>query len=431
MAKLKNNVMLQFSIITSIIIAICIIISALTISHELNTYYIKLHVEMYPSLVEIHINHHEEVFSFFEKSVEDPIPLEVELIFRELLSNKSIFRIKVWNNKGTILWSDKKDLIGKNFPENQELFHALNNGVVSQKLSRAGETEEYSNENLSGLVLEIYIPVLYENRTIGVIELFEKNEKLTQQINKNIILIWIIMTITGIVLYLLLFIIFFNAHKRQKRTDEELIQTQDATIFALAYLSEIRDIETGKHLERTALYVKLLAIELKKHSLYKKYIDNTYINDLLKSAPLHDIGKVGVPDKILNKPEKLTPQEFEEMKKHCEYGAQVLKEAEKKLKFQSFLKIAIKIIYSHHEKWDGTGYPLGLKGDEIPLSARMMALADVYDALRTKRPYKEALSHETSYNIILQERGKHFDPVIVDAFTCIEARFNDVSKYML
>ena len=150
--------------------------------------------------------------------------------------------------------------------------------------------------------------------------------------------------------------------------------------------------------------------------------------DLVKSAPLHDIGKVGIADSILLKPGTLTPEERQEIQRHCEMGARVLRIAEKKLKFQSFLTIAIQLTLYHHEKWDGTGYPNGLAGEAIPLSGRIMALADNYDALRTTRPYKSAFSHEQSRGIIQENRGTHFDPALVDAFLRREADFRRISE---
>jgi len=213
-------------------------------------------------------------------------------------------------------------------------------------------------------------------------------------------------------------------------TNRQLIKTERATILALAYQAELRDMETGKHLERTAHYVRLLAEELSKLPKYRTYLTPSYIADLTKSAPLHDIGKVAISDSILKKPGKLTLEEFEIMKKHCEYGLKVLKIADEMLDFRSYLKIAIQIVSTHHEKWDGTGYPFCLIGDSIPLSGRIMALADVYDALRSDRCYKKAYSHEETRAIISQEKGKHFDPEIVAVFSGIENKFNEISCAM-
>jgi len=203
---------------------------------------------------------------------------------------------------------------------------------------------------------------------------------------------------------------------RLVREREVLVQTQDVTIFALAYEAELRDHATGQHLERTSEYVKILATELARHPNYYQYLTESYVSDLVRAAPLHDIGKVGIPDAILLKPGKLTATEFSIMQEHCELGVQVLNKADERLRFQSFLKIAIQLALSHHEKWDGTGYPNGTDGNQIPLSGRIMALADVYDALRSERGYKSSIGHDKSRDIILDGRGTHFDPDVVGTF---------------
>lgn len=208
----------------------------------------------------------------------------------------------------------------------------------------------------------------------------------------------------------------------------QLSQIEDANIYTLAYLAEIRDEETGKHIERTAQYVKLIAESLSTLPQYSLHLTSRYIDDITKSAPLHDIGKVGVPDAILKKTGKLSSEEFDAIKLHCEYGANILKKAEKKLNFESYLALAIQLVMYHHERWDGNGYPEGLRGDAIPLSARIMAIADVYDALRSERCYKKGFSHEKSCEIILEERGKHFDPDIVDAFIYSQEIFKHISS---
>lgn len=217
-------------------------------------------------------------------------------------------------------------------------------------------------------------------------------------------------------------------HKRLLHKNRQLSQIEDANIFTLAYLAEIRDEETGQHIERTSQYVKLIAEALSTSPKYSSHLTPRYIDDLEKSAPLHDIGKVGVPDAILKKTGKLSPEEFDAIKRHCEYGADILKLAEKKINFESYLTLAIQLVMYHHEKWDGSGYPEGLQGDAIPLSAQMMALADVYDALRSERCYKKEFSHEKSYAIILEERGRHFAPDIVDAFVHSEQAFKTISS---
>lgn len=207
---------------------------------------------------------------------------------------------------------------------------------------------------------------------------------------------------------------------------EEIQNTQDAAIISLASLAEIRDTETGMHILRTKLYVKALAEKLSTHPSYLNDLTPETIELMHKSAPLHDIGKVGIPDAVLLKPARLTPEEFEVMKLHPVYGGDALGEAEKALGESSFLSIARQIAYTHHEKWDGSGYPKGFKKEEIPLAGRLMALADVYDALAFKRVYKPALSHEEAKSIIKWDRGKHFDPDVVDAFLSIEDQFLEI-----
>lgn len=217
-------------------------------------------------------------------------------------------------------------------------------------------------------------------------------------------------------------------HKKLIQKNVQVTQAEDATIYALAYLSEIRDKETGEHIQRTAQYVRVIVEELSIVPKYKGHLTQRYMNDVVKSAPLHDIGKVGVPDGILNKPGKLTAEEFDEIKKHSNYGAEVLETAEKGLNFQSYLKIAIQLVRHHHERWDGSGYPGGLSGDDIPLSAQIMAIADVYDALRSERCYKKGFSHEKTCDIIEQEAGKQFSPDLVDAFKKSKKTFEHISS---
>lgn len=202
-----------------------------------------------------------------------------------------------------------------------------------------------------------------------------------------------------------------------RRRVAELAEVQDATILALATLAETRDNDTGNHIRRTQIYVRLLAERLRSNNLQPGLLTDDYIALLGKSAPLHDIGKVGVPDAVLLKPGKLTSEEFEIIKIHPVLGGATLKAVERTLSNpSSFLRLAREIAMSHHEKWDGSGYPHGLAGDAIPLSARIMAVADVYDALTCKRPYKAPFPHEQAVEIIRQGRGTHFDADIVDAF---------------
>jgi HD-GYP domain-containing protein (c-di-GMP phosphodiesterase class II) len=217
-----------------------------------------------------------------------------------------------------------------------------------------------------------------------------------------------------------------NADLEKKVIDRtrELASTQDITILSLSSLAETLDPETGAHIQRTRLYVKKLAEHLRLNPRYRTDLPSDQFIDLLyRSAPLHDIGKVGIPDAILLKPGKLTEEEFEIMKRHAIMGGDSLKWAADKLGENSFLQLAREIAYGHHEKWDGSGYPYGLAAEQIPLSCRLMALADVYDALVNKRVYKEAFSHEKAKGMILQRKGTHFAPDVVDAFIALEQKF--------
>ncbi len=209
----------------------------------------------------------------------------------------------------------------------------------------------------------------------------------------------------------------------------QLDEFHDVAMEAMGALAESRDPETGNHIRRTQLYVKLLAEALCEHPKFSELLTPENITQLCKAAPLHDIGKVGVPDAILLKPGKLTEEEFEIMKLHTVYGRDALVAAEKKLTIASdFLLFAKEIAYSHQEKWDGSGYPEGLAGEAIPVSARIMAIADVYDALISRRVYKPPFSHEKAMTIMLEGRGSHFDPDMLDVFVEISEQCRSIAE---
>lgn len=210
----------------------------------------------------------------------------------------------------------------------------------------------------------------------------------------------------------------------------EIAAIQDVTIHAMASLAETRDNETGNHIRRTQNYVKLLAQHLQFHPNYTHFLNmDGVIETLFKSAPLHDIGKVGIPDAILLKPGRFEPSEFEIMKSHPELGQNTILQAESELGIDvPFLQYAKEIAYGHHEKWDGSGYPQGLSGEDIPISARLMAVADVYDALISRRVYKEGMPHEQAVQIILDGKGTHFDPHIIEAFVVLHETFKEIAS---
>jgi putative two-component system response regulator len=214
----------------------------------------------------------------------------------------------------------------------------------------------------------------------------------------------------------------------QRRTREVHV-VQDVTMMAMGSLAETRDNETGNHIRRTQYYMEALALQMNDLPRFSDFLTPETIDLLVKSAPLHDIGKVGIPDRILLKPGKLLPEEFAIMKTHTTIGRDAILAAEIRLDAStSFLRHARETAYSHHEKWDGSGYPSGLSGDEIPVSARLMAVADVYDALTSKRVYKEALSHEKAVSIIHEGSGTHFDPDAVSAFLEIQDQFHTIAQ---
>ncbi|MFV3415899.1 HD-GYP domain-containing protein [Pseudomonas nitroreducens] len=220
----------------------------------------------------------------------------------------------------------------------------------------------------------------------------------------------------------------FLEQEVQRRT-RELAAIQDVTIIAMASLAETRDNETGNHIRRTQHYVRALADNLQQHPRFTAELDEETRQLLFKSAPLHDIGKVGIPDHILLKPGRLTTDEFEVMKTHTTLGLDALEKAEERLGMDvPFLRLAKQIAYGHHEKWDGSGYPLGLTGDAIPVSARLMAVADVYDALISRRIYKNAMPHEAAVEHIRGQRGLHFDPDVVDAFLTLQDEFRRIAE---
>jgi HD-GYP domain-containing protein (c-di-GMP phosphodiesterase class II) len=220
-----------------------------------------------------------------------------------------------------------------------------------------------------------------------------------------------------------------NLEKKLKDSFERIKETQSAAILGFARLTEYRDKDTGKHLRRIREYVRVLAISLKGRPQYRDYITDRYIEDLCLSSVLHDVGKVAISDSILLKPGKLTGEEFTRIQDHARMGGDALRDVDRELKRESFLTLGKEIAYYHHERWDGKGYPEGRRSGDIPLSARIVALADVYDALTSDRPYRRAMAHEEAVEIIREGRGTQFDPDITDAFLSNEEVFDRIRKF--
>jgi putative two-component system response regulator len=218
-----------------------------------------------------------------------------------------------------------------------------------------------------------------------------------------------------------------NLEEQVAERTKETELLKDVVIEAMGELAEYRDPETGGHIKRTQYYVQALARQLAKLDKYKHDLSRDKVELVFKSAPLHDIGKVAIRDSILLKPGRLSSEEFEAMKMHTTYGESVIKKLERKIGESSFLRYAKEIAGSHHERFDGTGYPRGLVGEETPLSGRIMAIADVYDALISKRVYKEAYSHDKALSIMAEGRGSHFDPAIFDTFIELGPEFQAIA----
>jgi len=224
---------------------------------------------------------------------------------------------------------------------------------------------------------------------------------------------------------------YWQEEQKVKARTRELASTQEFTIQCLASLTETRDSETGGHILRCQRYVQTLSKQLAASSKFSRMLNDETIDLLYKSAPLHDIGKVGIPDSILRKPGKLTEDEFEEMKKHTVYGRNAIQTAEQKFGegvSNRFLQFGKEIAYTHHERWDGSGYPEGLHGENISILGRIMAIADVYDALITRRPYKPPFTHEEGVSFITRNKGTHFDPDVVEAFLKVHEDFRKIAS---
>jgi HD-GYP domain-containing protein (c-di-GMP phosphodiesterase class II) len=419
--KLKNNVLVQYSLATFLVTLVISLSLALLLAGNVTNYYLRSHIETFPQIVALAFQEDPETKDWFDRLQPGEPPAALKARLDRLLHLGKIFRLKVWSPGGVILWSDEPTLVGKKF-DSDELEQVLKTGRPALETGEA-DADENVAERGRGNVLQVYTPILQNGHVVGAIELYEDNQDLFQQIAVNTRDIWGLVLAFGLILYVVLFIVFYRAYKNQRRAHRALEQTQEATVFALAFQAELRDHETGKHLERTARYVDLLARALG--------LPDEARGDLVRAAPLHDLGKVGIPDAILLKPGPLTPDERVVMETHCELGDSVLAAAEEKLGFRSFLAVARELVLTHHEKWDGTGYPRHLAGTEIPLSGRIMALADVYDALRSRRPYKDPRPHEACVQAIAELSGTHFDPAVAAAFTRIGEQFRAVSDSVL
>ena len=297
------------------------------------------------------------------------------------------------------------------------------NGLVHDLM---GETQIIAAANVQGIGLRVDV----HQRASGVEDRIERLVKPVQPIGIIISVLLVASTSGAIALIVRryddhLAQINLNLEDTVEHRTRSLRKTRDAVVFGLAKLADSRDPDTGEHLERIRGYVTLLATQLKKQ--HDPAIDQAFIDNLALASSLHDIGKVGVSDAVLLKRGPLTPQERAQIEQHTTIGDDCLEAIGRQLGEDDFLQLSREIAGGHHEKWDGTGYPLGRRGDTIPVAARIIAVADVYDALRSRRPYKEPMSHAQARSIILEGRGTHFDPHIVDAFIKCDAAFEAFS----
>lgn len=422
----ENRTVTQFLVVTLLITVAAAVAAGIILNRRSKDHLILTHIKVYPVMVAKIMERYPDVVDGMRSGSLAGREAQAAAVLEEFRSFGSVFRIKLWGPDGTVVWSDSPSIVGKRFDDNAQ-FQQSRTGMLTYAVAKPLKAE-HETEQTTGSILEIYVPVYRNEEVAGILELYERDERLYEEISGHATSVWVIIGSFGGVLFLTMFAVFYRADASLNQAVRKVEQTQQVTIMALAYQAELRDADTGRHIERTSHYVRILTEEIRRSRRYPGYMGGTYVDDIVRSAPLHDIGKVAIPDAILRKPGRLDPDEQAEIRKHCTYGVSVLDEAHAQLPFQTFLELARQLILHHHERWDGNGYPIGLKGENIPLSGRIMAVADVYDALRCKRPYKEPFPHERCVEIIAEESGKQFDPAIVKVFLAVEQEFRAISE---
>ncbi len=320
-----------------------------------------------------------------------------------------------------------------NDPEEKEIFRSVikkynifeTQAQIALKFSRQGAQESaeyYVDEilkecvrDLSGLLDDYYAKVSV-NVTKEETRLDERMQQIQLWRAMAFLFVWFVVVACLLIVYRSGRQIVDDQKRETDEHNAHVMDMQYKTIVGMANLIESRDGETGEHVKRTSTYAIMIAKALYEENIYTDEITKEYMDNLWKAAPLHDIGKIMVSDSILQKPGKLTAEEFDKMKLHATEGGNIIDGTLEAIEDEAYLDMAHKVAHYHHEKWDGSGYPEGLKGEEIPLCARIMAVADVFDALVSKRCYKEAMTVDAAYGIIKESRGSHFDPVIADIF---------------
>ncbi|SLM13402.1 putative sensory transduction system regulatory protein (modular protein) [uncultured spirochete] len=402
----KGNILVRYSLLIAAAVAVTTIVTGVILVSVLENHYIRLHASLYAELSSTVRG---------EKNSSEA--------FIAILSRFPHVRsTAIWTASGASVMAPETGPLSGVGPLSRTAGKNAMNGALKGKLGIVPAPNE-------GLV--ILIPILtHEGAVEGIVGLLEDDTELRKDIQFVQLTVAATVMSVGVLLYALLFGIFLKANQEQKKAADRLRKTFDVIVFAMSSLSGLRDQETGGHLERTQAYTEVLLNGLRRSAKFRKTLDKDYIKDIITSAPLHDIGKVGIADSILLKKGKLEPGELESMRQHTVLGGDLLAKAANKLPFPSSLTVAESIARHHHERWDGSGYPDGLAGESIPLAARVVSLADVYDALRSTRPYKKAYSHEDAVRIIREGRGTQFDPDLVDVFANVESRFAEIFDTM-
>lgn len=406
--------LMSFIVTLSVTVILINELKRVTLEHA-----VSMHSSYYLNLAENFTEAYPNISMSLERDYEydELIIDEIRHLKNDLNFFPSLTEINLYSLKNKILWSNNLG-IENNLNKNNEYFSN----------SFHGDYDFHMTETNKQINLHVFIPIKRENITIGAIELTDNDENFIKITNNNQRKVTLYMILGGSVLYSLLFILFFNIYMKQRKNLNHLQESQNLTIITMSLLAELRDNDTGAHIIRTKKYCAALAVQLHKSIKFKQYISEQYILNLEQAAPLHDIGKVGIPDNILLKQGKLTNDEFKVIQEHTTLGATVLQNAVSNISFKSYFDIAIQLVKHHHENWDGSGYPDGLAGENIPLSARIMAVADVYDALTTERVYKKAFTHNKALQIIKEESGKKFDPEIINNLFKITNIFKDISN---
>lgn len=432
------SILIIYTVLSAIITFVVALILSLILAANFQKMYISAHSEFYKSFIEAIPSNYSEIIPELNLPSKDEHETltdnennhlhdsdssehshnEVWAHLRtDIFQTPSVMQLRIFDNELNELLSVKRYTESKIFVDLSTI-----TDTVSTK-----ENSYYIIQEKPIYIINYYFPIVIDNELYGIIEISDMDIQLNKILVSSRRIVNLSLSLGGSLLYLLLFVLFFQAFKNQNRAISRLDSSQSITIHSMSMLAELRDQNTGAHIIRTCKYCKIILNAMKKNPKFRKYITKHYIEDVIRSAPLHDIGKVGVPDRILKKPGKLTSDEFEIIKTHPVLGAEVLKEAVESLDFQSYFEIGSQIVLYHHENWDGTGYPEGLKGTDIPLSARIMAIADVYDALTTLRPYKKPFSHDKAMEIMLSQTSKKFDPELIEIFKLVSDEFQKIS----